>query len=237
MGSDNAQNLPELVNGYDGKPHEALDTPRRCTAKSKTSGQQCKNPAIAPTDKCRFHGGYSPRGVAHPSFKHGQHSRYLPKHLKRDYRLAIKDPELLSLRSQVALLASREMELTRDLAATEGPPWEQVVGALVDVENVMAAGDQDQSKVALSELAKIVREGADQGGRYATVWAELRQVILERTKVAQAEHKRMELVGGYVAVQDLMAVLMGLLEAVRQHVTDMRARQAIQNRFNELIGE
>src|SRR5262245_31214402 len=93
----------------------------RCTAKAKGSGTQCKNPALPPTTKCRFHGGASLRGVAHPNFKTGAHSRYLPKHLRQDYQRAVTDPELLSLKSQAALLATREMELTKQLSQMEAP--------------------------------------------------------------------------------------------------------------------
>src|SRR5262249_56407268 len=109
-------NLPVPLNGRGDGPHEPLTTSRRCTARSKTSGQQCKNPAVLPTDKCRIHGGLSLRGVAHPQYKNGAHSKYLPKSLRQDYLRAVRDPELLSLLNQLALLASRHMELTKELA-------------------------------------------------------------------------------------------------------------------------
>jgi hypothetical protein len=53
--------------------------------------------------------------------------------------------------------------------------------------------------------------------------------------VTSAESRRLLSLGGFVAISDMMAVLMGLLDCVRQNVSDMRARQAIQNRFNELV--
>jgi hypothetical protein len=34
--------------------------------------------------RCRLRGGKTPNGVASPHFKHGQHSKYLAKHLKAD---------------------------------------------------------------------------------------------------------------------------------------------------------
>lgn len=41
---------------------------RRCGARSKRSGQQCKNPAMRGRDKCRIHGGLS-RGPVTPEGK------------------------------------------------------------------------------------------------------------------------------------------------------------------------
>src|SRR5262249_13022945 len=188
-------NLPVPLNGRGDGPHEPLTTSRRCTARSKTSGQQCKNPAVLPTDKCRIHGGLSLRGVAHPQYKNGAHSKYLPRHLRRDYQRAIKDPELLSLRNQVALLAAREMELAKELSKTEAPPWEQAVDRLVDVENAVTTGDPEVTWETLASLAHLLRTGADQGAKYAAVWTELREVIQERAKLTVAEQKRLESLG------------------------------------------
>jgi hypothetical protein len=33
------------------------DTPDRCTATAKSTGERCKQPALAGADVCRFHGG------------------------------------------------------------------------------------------------------------------------------------------------------------------------------------
>ena len=48
----------------------------RCTAKSKRTGERCKGPAVRGWTVCRFHGagGGSPRGEAHPAYKHGMRS-------------------------------------------------------------------------------------------------------------------------------------------------------------------
>lgn len=49
----------------------------------RRNGELCRNTAGFRTPhpgegRCYLHGGCSPRGVDHPSFKHGQHSAYLP---------------------------------------------------------------------------------------------------------------------------------------------------------------
>lgn len=48
----------------------------------RRNGELCRNKAGFRTPhpgegRCYLHGGCSPRGMAHPSFKHGQHSAYL----------------------------------------------------------------------------------------------------------------------------------------------------------------
>jgi hypothetical protein len=49
--------------------------PRQCTAKSKRSGERCKNYACRGRGTCRMHGGKSPRGIGHPNTKHGMYSK------------------------------------------------------------------------------------------------------------------------------------------------------------------
>lgn len=211
------------------------DSRPRCTAKAKQSGRQCKQPAIAPTTKCRFHGGLTPRGVASPHFKHGKHSKYLPQGLRSDYDKAVRDPQLLSLRSQVALLEARELELTRKLGELQAPQWTKAAQALVEYEKSLTSNDQNAIAKGLTTLRTTICKGADGSVTYQQTWEELRDLIQDRTKVAQAENKRLADIGGFVTVEDMMGVLLGLLAAVRDHVADKSARQAIQMRFDQLI--
>ena len=50
---------------------------RRCGAKTR-SGEPCKNWGIAPSGRCRMHGGKSYGGFASPALEHGWYSRYWP---------------------------------------------------------------------------------------------------------------------------------------------------------------
>lgn len=54
----------------------AFQAAKRCTAKSKRSGQECKAPAMKGWTVCRFHGagGGAPRGVAHGMYRHGRYT-------------------------------------------------------------------------------------------------------------------------------------------------------------------
>jgi len=52
----------------------AVGDERRCTAMSKRSHERCKRFRTPGRSVCKFHGGYSPRGFAHPSLTHGWRS-------------------------------------------------------------------------------------------------------------------------------------------------------------------
>ena len=49
----------------------------RCTARNRTTGHRCKNPAAFGCSSCRYHGARRqiPSGEAHPNFKHGQRTK------------------------------------------------------------------------------------------------------------------------------------------------------------------
>src|SRR5579863_9488305 len=84
---------------------------RQCAAHSKRSGSRCRKWAMRGHTVCRNHGALSPRGVASPAFKTGRYSRSLPARLVGRYQEAVADPELLSLRDDLALIDSRTSAL------------------------------------------------------------------------------------------------------------------------------
>jgi hypothetical protein len=57
-------------------PLPAMKTAKRCTAKAKSTGQQCENPAAYGCRTCRFHGARKreniKRGPDHPQYVHGE---------------------------------------------------------------------------------------------------------------------------------------------------------------------
>jgi len=56
-------------------PFAAIPGSNRCTATAKQTRRQCGQIAAPGSDKCRFHGGWSPRGRQHPGYRHGGASK------------------------------------------------------------------------------------------------------------------------------------------------------------------
>lgn len=56
-------------------PLPAMKSAKQCSARSKRSGEQCRNPAAWTCSTCRMHGARRPdsikRGKEHPLYKHG----------------------------------------------------------------------------------------------------------------------------------------------------------------------
>src|SRR4051812_44485991 len=85
---------------------------RMCGAKNR-QGTPCRNWKLA-NGRCRFHGGKSLRGPASPRFKTGARSKALvaaiPANLKESFLAALADPDLLSLRSYVAMADAKVVD-------------------------------------------------------------------------------------------------------------------------------
>jgi hypothetical protein len=58
-----------------GVPPYSVAPDRRCKAKSKQTGERCKQLAVAGREVCHWHGGASLSGRQHPGYRHGEHSK------------------------------------------------------------------------------------------------------------------------------------------------------------------
>lgn len=70
----------------------------QCAAKSKRTGEQCRRPAMEGKRVCYHHGGKSPGGPV----KHARYSKSLPKDLAERYEYFKTDPDILSLKPEIA---------------------------------------------------------------------------------------------------------------------------------------
>jgi hypothetical protein len=77
------------------------------TCGAKTDRGPCKKPPMKGRTRCDRHGGKSLAGAASPTFKHGRYSKHLPTNLIPSFQAALEDPDLLSLRSEIALTQCR----------------------------------------------------------------------------------------------------------------------------------
>lgn len=92
-----------------------------CGAKLRNKNAYCKAPPMK-NGKCRKHGGLTPKGFACSSTVHGRYSKYIPQSLGASYKDSLSDPELLHLRSEIALMDTRITELLSQLKDIEESP-------------------------------------------------------------------------------------------------------------------
>jgi len=211
------------LDAYPNKPKPAPPSePIPCNAAGKricgamsAGGRTCQSTILFPNGRCKMHGGPSVRGAAHPNFKHGRYSKAMPKGLKDAYNRAEADPDLLSLRADVALLQALAENALAAMAG-EFPPWEE--GAeLIRQLGPLKTGeplDGDRQQV-LSDLRDLLEAGADKAHAWERGRRELKDCIDRKTHVASAEHKRLHDQSLALPVEQAMAFIGALIEAAR----------------------
>lgn len=85
-----------------------------CGAKLRGRAETCRKAPLAGRTRCRLHGGASLIGVESRTYRHGRYSKALPPDMATRYRASRRDPALLTLRDEIALLDARTTGLLTD---------------------------------------------------------------------------------------------------------------------------
>jgi hypothetical protein len=97
------------------------------TCGAKTDRGPCKKPPMKGRTRCDRHGGKSLAGAASPRFKHGRYSKHLPTNLIPSFQAAMADPDLLSLRAEIALTQCRIDQIIETAQGdSTGLDWESL---------------------------------------------------------------------------------------------------------------
>jgi hypothetical protein len=172
--------------------------------------------------------------MAHPNFKTGKQSRYLkdvPQELKVAYSASLKDEELLSLREELAVQTALIRKRLADLKARQLPPWETVVEKLNDLK--VAAVEDKPARFAALELA--IRTGFDAWQGEREIIDDIREMLLERGRLAAIEHHREVDLQTMVPVEVAYAFLARVMAAIRECVTDRDTFRRLNQRVTQLL--
>jgi hypothetical protein len=208
----------------------------QCTADSKQTGQRCKRAATPGWDVCHSHGSGTPRGIASPNLKHGRYSPYLPNRLLDRLEEGIKDPELLNMRQDIALLGARTTELLQRVDQGEsGRLWTALRDKAKDVRKARNLPGKEGAatfKAEVLELLGII----DQGHADWAAWNDIVALIGKRERIIASERKREVEMQQLVSVHDINDIVRGFSEAVVEYVHDPVVLAAIQARVTRLLG-
>lgn len=158
----------------------ALKDAKRCTAKAKSTGERCRNPAVSGYDVCRHHGAGTPsagkRGGS--PVTHGRYSKWKKEDI-RELVASFEDdanpldilPEIAAVRALLTDFIDRYTELVDALIAwnAAGPQGERpqrlpklddAISYLETVARIAQKEKRLQSDTAISrkELARILQE-------------------------------------------------------------------------------
>lgn len=224
------------------KPHHCSWPDGRIRSRGR---KPCRGQAME-NGRCRMHGGKAVRGPAHYRYKGDRIESVLPKEVAKLVKTAMADPDLLSIRYDVSLLAARQMMLMERLHTGESgtlwsqlnKQWERLMLSNRLAREAREQGDdeaavhhRDEAQTAMTTIGQLIQAG----NKDEAAWRELIQTTKETVDLKGREHARMKDLNQTVYAEDAMNLAGQLLTAVMDHVPDKEVRYKIGQRFNELL--
>lgn len=171
-----------------------------------------------------MHGGKSPIGPGLPQFKTGRYSAFLPSRMAADFDAAMGDPELVSLRKEIATVDARIIDLYRRVDKGEaGTIWEELHEAWASLERAQARAEAGAYQTAFDHVKRIVAKGFND----TAAWAEVCNQIDLRRKLVDSEQRRLTLAHESLTQDRAMMMMSRLVGIVQKHVTDRQILGAI----------
>ena len=224
-----------------------------CGAKLQNKDRTCRRTDIGPRGRCKLHNGWAPVGQDAVHFKTGRYSKHLPATLVADYQAALADPELLSLRHEIALTRAQILEVLRSsqikqfagkaaVAATKTLDRSWTV-----MQAVLNEGTPEQQYTTRTLVTKALDElkSATLGVK-AEMEArqEFRASVLTLERLERSENQRMVELYNMISAERAMALRQAetaaFMEALDAFVPDRQTKAAIRGRvatrFAELTG-
>ncbi len=161
---------------------------------------------------------------------------HLPKSLCKHFERAINDPELLSLTKDVARLEGFIEDRFEKMAAGPLPAelWKSVEFYTKEIRARADSGDEKKA-AEIPVLCRKLEEVVANGLGYEKSETEALTLIQEKRKVAETEHKRLQMIGGLITVQEAMALMGQVVKILHMHVNEPRVLKAIATDVTKLV--
>lgn len=159
--------------------------------------------------------------------------------MRDGFLASMKDPNVISVRSELGLVDARIMDLVKDLAVAQySNSWHSTLtdelvrlrlelsGQEIDVENALLAIDDAETALA--------QRDAD-----AQAWSSILDAIETRRKLVDTERRLLEAHQASVDVNQMRAILLHVLTAMREHVMPLsggaKAVDKVANEIRKLL--
>ncbi len=217
------------------KTQQEIDAQTPCGA-IRQNGLACRNKGTGAGGRCKHHGGATPVGIASHAYKDGRTSRYLPARLSSRYEEALRDPNLLASRQDIALLESRLQEVLVLLDSTEsGERWDALRDALARYDRAAAQSRANPNSRARVEAWDSIRRLISEGHADQENWREIRAILQEHRALKESERKRLVDAQQMITVTQANLLLGAVAHIVKTHVTDQRTLESIARELGRLV--
>lgn len=201
-------------------------------------GYRCKNPPVPGHYRCRFHGGKSLSGIAHPKYKGKGYTISLPAKYAELLAHLTEHPDLLgSVAQELALHTARHHELMGRLTTGEfGGSWRRQKRRLAKLRAAVEAQDFDRINEHLDALTALTDDAiADDA-----TWSEITKNSRTIMQLADTERKRDEMLAKTITEKQWVRMVTRVGMTVRdrswQDLEGKLSKEEIR-RFLQNVGE
>lgn len=217
-------NDQQPVDTINGKPVYSFNSQGQAVCFSplrNKPGQFCQSPLPMDNGRCRIHGGKSLRGAAHPNFKHGRSSDYIPPELLKDFEEFLADPELRDLANEIAVLDTLYNTLLPRVKTGESDTrWIEIRKAWGEYK---LAADEEKKAHWEAELERLIIGASDE----LAARREIGKLIDLRRKVVSADTMRRKIEQEMYTVEEVLTLTKACIAGVLAHVSNPNEQQAV----------
>ena len=211
----------------------ALSDAPRCTATAKRTGQRCRNPAVAGFTVCRHHGAGGKTNPGERPPVTGRHSKWLPRDLLARYQAGLRDPALLELKDEIAVLDARIAQVGARLGTGEGQAaWAALRDVHQRLSDAIAASDPQGLRDGMAAFLRAI----EQAEAEQETWNALCALFDQRRRLAESQRKIEESAQRILTDKEATALIAALIDSVRRHERDPKVLSAIAADLRGLVG-
>lgn len=184
--------------------------------------------------KCHRHGGKNPSGFQNAMFKTGRKSKNLPTHLGEIYNEMLNNEDMLSLRSEVALIDTRLTEVIDELNTETGLVlWKKLKLMKSAYERHVRTRHQARAQEKLDEIFQIIETGADEFRK----WNMILELIDHRRKTVESERKRLVENQEMMTAKEAMVMISAIHDVIKKNVDDPAVKRKIAHELAYLFDQ
>jgi len=213
----------------------------KCKAKAKSTGKPCQRDAMKGRTTCWVHGGSSPRGSEHPSFKHG---RYI-KHKDTDAETLgqmvernMLDSEYLSMQAEVSLFRSRLEQIVERIEALptdKALPYRLAKDAHKKLLDALERPDAPGAGVMLQTGVNLLGQALGTMAAEYELWGETRATVGVLRDLVGQETTRYKIERDFLKAEDAVIVLAQVRQAVLDIGLTPEQKQRFAKRMEEIM--
>jgi len=203
-----------------------------CGAKLKSGPGRCQCPITSPINgRCRIHGGGVKRGVGNANLKTGRYSLDLPTQVATRYESALSDPNLLSVRDDIALLQAAISDVMQELKVAEArPDFDAILEIVEEIAGNWQSWEWTKMSAQMDKLRGLIVNKQSQ----RTAMREVRDLIKEKADLISRENRMLLDREQMITVEQFLMAMRAMGAAVRRQVDDPRILRSIDTEFRRL---